>query len=144
VVQALLSPHSLSCSQHPAIGARPQVVPLQVAGLQAELGQGVQDDPQWAGSSVLTHALPHWWKPASQVKPQVLLAQVAMAWGGASQACSQAPQLAGSLRMSCSQPLSGSPSQFANPVSHAPSVHVPPWQVALAWAKPHAVPHSPQ
>ena len=58
VVQALLSPQSPSLSQHPGIGSRPQVVPLQVAGLHTELGHGVQAVPQCAGSLSLTHLPP--------------------------------------------------------------------------------------
>lgn len=39
VVQALLSPQSVSAVQQPAIGARPQVPSAQMAGLQVVPGQ---------------------------------------------------------------------------------------------------------
>ncbi len=55
-----------------------------------------------------------------------------------------APQFAVLLVGSVSQPFEGSPSQFANPVVHAPITHDPVEHAAPAWAKAHAFPHIPQ
>ena len=57
---------------------------------------------------------------------------------------SQAPQLALSVRVSTSQPLAGLPSQSAKPVAHAPTVHAPTRQIAIALGSAQARPHAPQ
>jgi hypothetical protein len=56
----------------------------------------------------------------------------------------QAPQWATVLRRSVSHPLAALPSQLPKPVLHAPRVHVPLVQVALALAKLHTRPQAPQ
>lgn len=143
-MQGLSSPQSPFVSQQPGIGSRLHVTPLQVAGLQTEVEQGVQESPQWATSLLLTQSPPQLWNPAWQVKPQLPPAQVAVALGGAVQALPHAPQWARSVRMFVSQPLASLLSQFRQSPAQVPSAQVPSWQAALACGKLHTSPHLPQ
>ena len=56
----------------------------------------------------------------------------------------QPPQLPRLVLMFVSQPFAGLPSQSANPAAQVPSWQAPPWQVADAFAKLHALPQPPQ
>ena len=56
----------------------------------------------------------------------------------------QLPQFAMLEFVFTSQPLVDTPSQFANPEEHAPSVHVPEGHDSLAFVKLHVEPHAPQ
>jgi hypothetical protein len=70
------------------------------------------------------------------------VAQVALAFGRA-QAVPQLPQLVVVLSVA-SQPLASFPSQLPKPLLHDAIAHDPVAQVALAFARAHAVPHAPQ
>ena len=56
----------------------------------------------------------------------------------------QAPQLALSVRVSTSQPFTGSRSQSAKPVAQAITAQAPAAQVAVALGSAHARPQAPQ
>src|SRR5262249_18270351 len=56
----------------------------------------------------------------------------------------QAPQLATVVFRFASQPLDGSLSQLPKPALHVPSVHTPPGQVSVAFARLHTAPQPPQ
>jgi hypothetical protein len=60
------------------------------------------------------------------------------------QAIPQVPQFAAVVFRFVSQPLDGSLSQFPKPAVHVPSVHTPPGQVSVAFARLHTAPQPPQ
>ncbi len=101
----------------------------------------VQTFPQWpqfTGSFWRsTHRPPHIWLALHPHAP----AEHSIPVGHATP---QPPQLIAFDSVSVSHPLAGSPSQLLKPAAHAPSTHTPVEQVAVACAKAHAFPQTPQ
>lgn len=83
-------------------------------------------------------------KPGLHAMPHEPLAHDGVALNPAVHVLVHVPQWAGSRAMSTSHPLVELPSQFANPLLHAPSTHAPCTQLAPALANAHASPHPPQ
>ena len=78
------------------------------------------------------------------VGPHLLLTQIrALTWL-LEQSNPQPPQFDSLVEVFVSQPFKGSLSQFAQPPSQVPSVHVPVVQVSEAFARLHPCPHEPQ
>ena len=68
-----------------------------------------------------------------------------MAKGAATHALPHAPQFLMSDEVTVSQPFIALLSQFAKPVLHAPSAHIPPVHAGAAFANPmHGLPQPPQ
>jgi hypothetical protein len=120
----------------------PQSPAVQLGVALAAAGHALPQVPQWpaslwsawqapeqklvGGAQTAIHA------PAEQVVP-------------AAHAALHAPQWALSVASVTSHPFAGSPSQFANPVWHAPRPHAPAEQAAAEWARAaHACRQAPQ
>jgi hypothetical protein len=112
--------------------------------------QAFPQEPQLAGSEVVSTSHPFVGSPSQSAKPgaqasvQALAVQVGLAFASAGHATPQPPQLAGSEVMSTSHPFVGTPSQSAKPGAQA-SVHTLAAQLGLAFGPPaHEMPQPPQ
>jgi hypothetical protein len=117
-------------------------VPVQLPAVHACPGRHARPQaPQWAVLVwVFTHAIPQPVSPPVQMREQVPDAHVSPA----AQALLQRPQWVIEVRVSTSQPLAASPSQFAKPALQV-KAHAPALQVAVALARAgQALPHDPQ
>jgi hypothetical protein len=107
----------------------------------AELAKVSVSQPSSAAGAAGVVQLP---LPSTQVDVQSPALHTAAATPCPEQARVQDPQWAGSVSVFVSQPLVGSPSQSAQPMSHAATVHAACAQPAVPCATVHAVAHDPQ